>query len=185
MNRWGLILFTLFAFLIGRPYLYGQLTGQADVSVSLPSMTLIDIEPGTTSFTLSLSSPTESGLPVSIGTVASNNSNWLNYTVAIPPAGNSKNIYVHISSGNNPSGISLNLTASNFSGTGSGTFGNSAGSISLSTSPQALITGIGRSFTGNSINNGHRLTYSLSIVNYAQLSYSESATLQIMYTISD
>jgi hypothetical protein len=185
MNKWCSICLFIGVFLSGKAISFGQITGQASVTVTLPSLTLLDIEPSSSSFTLSLSNPTEAGNPASTGSAATNNSNWLNYSVALPPVGSLKSVYVQIISGSLPAGTSLSLAASAFSGSGSGTFGSPAGSIVLSTTSQALITGIGRSFTGNGINNGHRLTYTLSVVNYAQLNYSQSSNLQIIYTISD
>jgi len=172
-------------FVISGNNLYAQDSGSRNINFSIPEIALVDIEPvGMSNISLTLNPDTESGLPV-VATSAVNNNLWINYTSSYASGGATRKINANISSGTAPAGVSLNLSASAYSGTGLGTKGTSAGTITLSASPQAIITGIGRCYTGDGQNNGHRLTYSLSIADYAKLNYDASSTIQIVFTIAD
>jgi len=85
-----------------------------------------------------------------------------------------------------PAGLQLTVQAGSFSGSGVGTFGTSAGVITLTGTAQNLLTGIGSAYTGNGPSNGHNLTYTLSQVgSYAALDFDNSNTLTVTYTLSD
>jgi hypothetical protein len=143
----------------------------------------MDIEPNATDINLTISAPAEAGSSMTLPT---NNTKWVNYTCALSPSATNKTIRAQITSGTLPPGVSLKLQAGAYSGgAGGGTTGTSAGLKTLSTSAQAIITGIGRSFTGNGSGKGHQLTYSLVVANQALLDFNSNGTVTITFTISD
>lgn len=156
-----------------------QTTGSAQVSVSLPSVVLLDIAPNNTVLTFNLTAPTEAGGGV---TTTTNATKWLNFTSAIAP-GITRGIRVEMV-GALPAGINLNLATSAYFGIGAGALGTPVSSLVLSATSQAVVNDIGGAFTGDGSNNGYNLTYSLTIANYALLR-SQSSTVSIIYTIVD
>ncbi|NOY95537.1 MAG: hypothetical protein GXO81_04020 [Chlorobi bacterium] len=163
---------------------YAQSDGQADVLFSIPEVALIDIEPSGFGIELSLAAKSGGGLPVE-PVVSSGGKIWLNYTSSLATGSNTRSVSVQIINGKVPSGIILLLQASADAGNGRGKAGIPAGRVYVSTSPQVIISGIGRCYTGNGPNYGHQLSYSLMISDYAELDFDESSTLQIAYTITD
>lgn len=160
-----------------------QATSQSSIALTIPEITILDIEPNTANFPLALATPTEAGDQASA--TATNNTKWLNYTCALSSSGTAKKVYVQVTSGTVPAGLSLRVQASNVVGSGAGTRGVPVGLVTLDNTSRQLITGISRCYTGDGANNGHQLTYSLAISSYALLSNSNSTTLTITYTISD
>jgi hypothetical protein len=63
--------------------------------------------------------------------------------------------------------------------------GQSAGKVNLTRQPQPIITGLGSCFTGDGINNGHSLSFSIEITDYAKIYAMEESELTIVYTITD
>jgi hypothetical protein len=164
---------------------YGQTQGTESIGFTIPQIALVDVEPsGSSSITFTLTIDPESGLPVSASD-AINNNLWINYSSCFPTGGNNRRVTVQVASGAIPPGVTLTLLASAFSGSGSGTRGTSAGSVNLTGTPETIISGIGRCYTGDGQNNGHRLNYSLSISDYSALKFNQSATIQIAFTLTD
>lgn len=159
---------------------FGQTTGQRNVSFTLPSVALLDVEPRG-SITLNFNAPTQAGQP--IVSPSSNTDKWLNYTSALAIGGVSRSITAAIN--RTIPGVQIRLQAASATGIGAGVRGVSSGEIILSTVPQSIITGIGGAFTGSGPNNGHRLSFNLSILDYQNLSASDNNIIIIQYTISD
>ena len=179
-----LLIITLFCF--NSLICHGQVDqDQHDVMFTIPEIVLLDIEPNNTSITLTLDQPTDAGAPVTTSTNGTNNTKWLNYSSCISPSTTPRTISVQITNGTIPDGLNLTLQASNVSGIGQGVLGTPSGLITPSNTPQILISGIGGAFTGTGSNNGHQLTYSLSIDNYNLLDANNSATIEITYTITE
>ncbi|MFM9945401.1 MAG: hypothetical protein ACKVQB_09245 [Bacteroidia bacterium] len=152
--------------------------------VILPSIILMDIEPGSGAISLVITQPTEAGLPI-LASSATDNSKWLNYTSA-NVANSSRKIMVQIASGTVPAGTALDLSVAAYSGGGAGgTFGTPNSTIQLSNSAQNLITGISSCYTGDGSNNGHQLTYSLRIIDYASVKTIIATTVVINFTFMD
>lgn len=177
------------------PLLMGpaEISGQSSSSrqllnftVQIPEIALIDIEPGgAANINLTLSSPTEAGREMNTS-VASDNSLWLNYSSSLAAGRTTtRKVNVQISGGEVPAGASIRLSASRYLGSGKGTFGQPSGTITLTNSPQTLISGIGGCFTGDGINNGHQLNFSLVVSDYSLLDLAQSSTLRLTYTITD
>ena len=155
------------------------------LSFTIPEIALLDIEPsGLSNISLTLTADSESGLPIS-ASGAINDDLWINYTSCLATGSNSRSVSVHIASGSIPNGVSLILSPSAYSGSGQGTFGSPSRNIILSNTPQTLISGIGRCYTGDGQNNGHKLSYSLNISDYNSLNYNNSTTIQIAFTLTD
>lgn len=161
-----------------------------DVVIGIPEVALVDLEASAgTSINLGPQAPTEAGLPLDFS-AQTNSDLWLNYSSIKSTANDpTRDISAMISSGTLPGGMSLEVTAAADAGNGDGTMGSSAGAVSLTTTGQNVISGIGSAYTGDGVNNGHNLTYSLSLSAaagaYAALDADDATTIQITYTISD
>lgn len=160
--------------------LFGQTTGNRTASVTLPVVTLLDIEPAG-AIAMNFIAPTEAGRP--IVSPAINTSKWINYTSAIAAGGLSRKITASVS----PviPGIDIKIQAAAATGSGGGTLGTPSAQITLNTTSQTIISGIAGSFTGNGANNGHRLTISLSPNTYSNLSARTNTAVVIVYTITE
>jgi hypothetical protein len=152
------------------------------VSVGIPEVAQMDIEPNNSGITLSLDPPTEAGNQTQNNT---DNSKWINYSSAIEPGGSNRQILAQITAGSLPSGVELRLTASGYVGGGQGAFGTSTSTIIISSSPQAIVTGIGRTFTGNGVSNGHQLNYELAVDDFGSLDSDDSQIITVTFTMVD
>lgn len=160
--------------------LFSQTTGNGTVAVTLPLVTLLDIEPAG-SIAMNFTAPSEAGLPLI--TPAVNTTKWINYTSAIASGGLTKRITASVNQV--IPGISIRLQAATAAGSGGGTLGTVVLQVTLSTTPVNIISGIGGAFTGNGANNGHRLTISLVVSNYANLNTYTNTPVVITYTITE
>lgn len=160
----------------------GQGSARHSVCLVIPAIAIVDIEPSNAPITLQLKAPTEAGTAVEAD--QTDGSKWLNYTSAIAAGGSSRSIAAQISSGNLPDGIVLSLQTSGSSG-GGGATGSSTGKVNLSSTPQTIITGIGRSYTGTGSGNGHQLTYGLTISDYRKLDADGGQNVQVIFTITE
>lgn len=167
-------------FLIISCTVFSQTTGNSSVAVTLPVVTLLDIEPAG-NILLNFAAPTEAGLP--IVSPAANTTKWINYTSAIAPAGLTRRVTASVNQV--IPGVNIRLQASAVSGVGGGTLGTSSGQVTLTTTAITIISGIGGAFTGNGINNGHQLTITLVPNTYANLSARTSTPVVITYTITE
>jgi hypothetical protein len=160
-------------------------TDQHGIIFTIPEISILDIEPNNTPIILTFDQPNDAGNPVTSTTNGTNNTKWLNYSCSLSPSSTNKIVTVQITGGTVPTGLTLKLQAGNYTGIGQGTLGTPSGQLTLNNSVQTLISGIGASYTGTGINNGHQLTYSLSIDQYNLLDFNASATIEITYTITD
>ncbi|PRA97184.1 hypothetical protein CQ046_21640 [Chryseobacterium sp. MYb7] len=160
--------------------LSGLFYSQTNVTMTLPVVTLMDIEP-TGSFSLNFTAPTEAGN--AIGNPTPNTSKWINYTSAIAPGGLTRRITASVNKV--IAGVNIRVQAAAATGAGGGTLGTSAGIISLSTTATTIISGIGGAYTGNGLSNGHLLTVSLTTNTYANLVAQANTAVVITYTITE
>lgn len=160
-----------------------------NVVIGVPAVALLDLEAASsTSITLGPTAPTEAGLPVTFNAV--DTSIWINYSSIIGSTTEpSRLVTAQITDGTVPAGTQLKVLAASASGSGDGTMGAPSAQVTLTSSAQNVITGIGSSYTGNGVNNGHNLSYSLNLIassgSYAQLDFDNSDTVTITYTLSD
>lgn len=166
---------------------FGQYADYWEVSLTLPEIALMDIEPNNSTIKLEVEPPSNPGEEMETNN-AGDNSKWINYTCTTSPISSSKRITVEIIQGSVPAGMEVRLEASSFQGnSGIGNLGMSMGEIVLSHTPNTIISNIGGSHTGNKKNNGHNLNFSLHIVNYDLIEPTNynSSTALISYTLMD
>ena len=158
--------------------------GAHSVSINIPQVALLDLEGGS-SITLAPTAPTEAGDALSFAS-ATDNSIWVNYS-SIIASGKTRTVNAAITSGTVPTGLLLKVTAGSYAGSGKGTLGTAGSQVTLSTTAQNIITGIGSCYTGNGASNGHNLTYTLelgSTDNYNQL-VQANTSITVTYTITE
>lgn len=160
--------------------LSGLFYSQTHVTMTLPVVTLMDIEP-TGSFSLNFTAPTEAGNAIASPTP--NTSKRINYTSAIAPGGLTRRITASVNKV--IAGVNIRVQAGAATGAGGGTLGTSSGTITLSTTASTIISGIGGAYTGNGSSNGHRLTVSLTTNTYANLVAQANTAVVITYTITE
>ncbi|WP_343664306.1 hypothetical protein [Chryseobacterium mucoviscidosis] len=167
-------------FLMISCYLFSQTTGSRNIAVTLPVVTLMDIEPSG-AISLNYTAPNEGGNAITAP--AANTSKWINYTSAIAPSGLSRRITASVNQ--TIPGIDIKIQAATASGSGGGTLGIPSAQITLTTVAQTVISGIGGAFTGNGSNNGHQLTVTLVTNNYSSLNARSNTPVIITYTITE
>ena len=158
-----------------------QNTGSKTVSVNLPAVALLDIEPNNAGISLSFSAPSEAGMPVTSPTA--NTSKWLNYTSALASLAPARHVSAAID-GVIP-GVSIRVQAGPAVGGGGGALGTSTGAVTVTTVPQAIVSGIGGAFTGDGANNGHQLSIWAEISDYNVVTRITGQIVTITYTISN
>jgi hypothetical protein len=158
---------------------------ELDVTFSIPAIALLDIEPSlNNTIYFSISAAIESGASPEIENT-SNETLWLNYSSALESSFGSRTIVAQISGESLPDGITLNVQASQYTGSGKGECGQSAGKVALSNQPQNIITNVRNCYTGDGEGNGHSLTFSIEVDDYSQISLADDTNFTILYTISD
>ncbi len=173
-------------------------TASHNVEVNVSPFAIIDIETtgGSNDITLATDvSGLEAGAEVDFNSV-SNSDLWLNYTAVAGQTGggngngngNSSPLNtrkVTVETDQVIAGLDIKLLVGNDAGNGAGTKGSATGSaVTLSTTAQDIITGIGTAYTGDGANSGHNLTYSLEASDYEAL-VSASNTITVTYTITE
>ncbi len=185
MQKLYILCFILFFSLVTNLAFAQWEEGQISVHLSIPEIALIDIEPGANnSIDFNVIPSSESGSSSQMHK-STNESLWINYSSALANPRNTRKIVAEISQGVLPEGILLFVQASPYSGMGEGKLGSSAGKIELTNNPKPIITNIGSCYTGNGINNGHLLTFSIEIKNYSKVYATEESDFNILYTITD
>lgn len=177
------VIFAFFLFTV-HVHSIAQEEGNASLIFSISEVALVDIEPEGIDISLALTPQVQAGFPL-VDVDSPDNSIWINYTSSLASGSNTRSVSVQIANGSVPSGIQLQINVSPDEGKGKGQAGIPVEKIYLTDSPQAIITGIGRCFTGNGPNCGHKLTYSLDISDFSELRNNENTTLFIAYTITD
>lgn len=165
-------------------------TAEHEVSIKIPEVAILDVEPTNNSFSLAPTEPDEAGFALDFSK-AINSDLWLNYSSIVGSTSDkSRTIDVKIGEGAIPDGLLLKVTAGADNGTGDGTMGTpNPLAITLSSTAQEIITGIGSCYTGSPEKNGHQLTYALELNeaegSYAKIDFDQSTTIKIVYTISE
>lgn len=162
---------------------FSQSQGSVNATFNLSQVAMLDLEPNNSTVTLNLSSAIEAGEKAAV--VMTNNEKWINFSSAVTSTAAPRSISVKIEDGQVPSGIYLKLSTSSYMGIGQGLLGLPAGILTLNSTPQTIVSGIRGAYTGDGINNGYKLIYSLEIYDYTLLDFNQSATLSITLTLSD
>jgi len=158
---------------------------RVNVSVSVPEVAIVDIEHvGNGSLEFEVVPPVESGGAPEVEQI-NHNLLWINYSSAIGRLGGTRSIVAQIINGNLPQGLSLFVHASNYHGQGKGELGMSTGKTVVSSQPRPIVTNIGSCFTGDGVNNGHSLDFTLDITDFEKVTAMEATEFTILYTITD
>lgn len=110
-------------------------------------------------------------------------SQWLNYTTLVHPSDPTISITVQIAGGSVPEGMELQVEASPYIGLSKSKQGRSAGKITVSNRPRVLINDISTCYSGFGKNEGHQLTFSFVIIDYAKVK-SGTSSIYIQYTVT-
>lgn len=180
------IIITSIALLTISGFAYSQWgEAQINVSLGLPQIALVDIEPAiNNSIHFSVVPSGESGNSAIIQKSSSQNL-WINYSSCLSTLHNSRSILAEVSQGKLPDGMIFYIEASGYSGFGKGQLGQTAGKINITSRPKSIITNLGNCFTGDGINNGHLLNFSLEINDYSTVNAIGETNFTIRYTITD
>ena len=163
-------------------------TAQINFYFQIPAISILDLQRTGTDdpISFSLEAPTEAG--ESFIFPDPNTDQWLNYTVMRESTTTKKKISVKLSSAM-PPGLRLKIEAIAASSNGIGTMGTGIPGIFVSLVDQVLINDIGTSATGDGVDNGHNLKYTLQPSTdaeaYAMLTADNYGTKTITYTMSD
>ena len=153
------------------------------VTISIPKVALLDLE-GSKDITLKIDGPSEAGEAVSFAN-ATNNDVWVNYS-SIAEGNKTRKVTVEISQ-DVPSGVYLKVLASGYSGNGKGALGTAGSILTLKTTAQDIVTKVGSCYTGDGVDNGHNLTYSLALT--ADADYEKlvegNTEITVTYTLVD
>lgn len=160
-------------------------TDNHTVTVAIPNIAILDLEAGTKNFTSTFSMPgaaAEAGEKINVP--AANNDLWLNYTSILPSTGVASR-RVDVKADVLVPGVNIKLVAGAIT-TGAGTRGTPTAGITLSTTDQPLVTGIGSGYTNTGVNNGHQLTYTYEALdgNFSAIR-ANNHTVTVTYTLVD
>ncbi len=144
-------------------------SAQNRISVSKRSPIYMDLKPGNSA-----------GLAKE---VIIDNSQWLNYSTLVHPSDPTMSITVEIASGSVPDGMELQIEAGSYTGISKSKQGNPSGKIYVSNRPRVLIDNIGTCYTGSGRNEGHQITFSFVITDYAKVK-AGTHTVNVQYTIT-
>jgi hypothetical protein len=159
--------------------------GQVSVFFSLPEVALVDIESaGDNQIHFSILPSSESGQPPELSKIP-DETLWINYSSALSRNQDSRAVTAEISQGNVPEGLRLFLEAGRYLGNGRGSLGQPAGKTELTNSPRPIVTGIGNCYTGDGVNNGHQLSFSIEIADYEKLKADDQIYFEVLYTLTD
>ncbi|WBV58986.1 hypothetical protein PFY12_07845 [Chryseobacterium camelliae] len=160
------------------------------IAVGIPEVALVDIESATSkNISMGFTAPTEAGLPLT--TPADNSTLWLNYSSIKTSTGADTSRTISVKLSPVIVGVDVKVAAAAYSGSGEGTVGTPSSPLTLTTTDQPILTGIGSVYTGNGVSNGHNLTYSVNYGTtggtavYADLVANPTASTTVTYTISD
>lgn len=177
------IIFSAIIILFSANLGYSQIQDIFNTYITIPDgISLFDIEPNTNDVILEFTVSNEAGDPL-INPVK-DDSKWINYTATAPLGGPYKNITAQILSATYIPELKIYLTVSGQIGLGAGALGTPTGLIELSTVAQTVVSGIGGAYTGNGIDNGHRLEYEVYITDYSLFELPSTPSSDILFTLS-
>lgn len=155
-----------------------------NIRFSVPEIALLDIEPGLSSLEFELSPGLNNGGIPTIKQIG-NEGIWLNYSSAVGKNQVSRSVKAHITAGSVPEGLEIYIEASGPSIYGSANQGKSTGKTKLSYSPTSIVTDIGDCYTGNGIQKGHEIYYTMEISDIGKISQKKQAEFTVTYTLTD
>jgi len=159
------------------------------VTIGIPEVALLDLESTTgTAISLNAQAPKEAGDAVVFN--QTNSDLWINYS-SIVGENSTREVSVQITAGDVPAGLELSVVATQDAKQGEGNTGSAVNDAIVLNDKSAatIIEGVGSAYTGDGANKGHNLTYKIAQSKddkaYSKLSFEQSQTLTITYTLSD
>lgn len=185
MKNFGFILGVLF--LSTMAFAQDDQNDNHEISFNLAATSIIDIEGpgGDKTLTFTTQAVVEAGSQFDYDLI--DETLWLNYSNIKAQEGSTRRVNVQMS-GILPEGMTLTVAADDYSGIGVGEVGTpNPSAITLDGTSSTIISNIGSVHTGNGINNGHQLTYALTIDDdhIEHLSSTLNSVISITYTIED
>lgn len=186
MKKLSLVSVLIFFFAV---VVNAQNSNSHGIKVGIPFYSLVGVS-STSTITLEPAAPTVAGeaLDFTAGS-ATDNSVWLNYSSILKNKNQSNSISVSMDGDVLPTGVTIELVASEDAGNGNGSVGTTNSNvIVLKSQAQEVVGGIGNCYTGVGSGSGHQLKYSLKMdansANYSALTSGDYNTT-ITYTITD
>ena len=174
-GRLKLALTAVLAFVLTAFPVRGGLIHTSTVSTSVASFCLLGVT--SSAITLTIANP---ATPGAIPADATSTSTYAQYSSTVA-TGVTRRITAAWAVGNSaPTGCTLKLLATPASGMGS-----SAGQITISSTAQNIITGIGGCATGSGGTEGAQMGYSLSVTTMTTLVAAQSTIASITLTMTD
>jgi hypothetical protein len=168
-------------FLVVAGFAFGQATDTADheIQVNINHVALIELNDAGL-MTLTTSDPAAAG---DVFTGDSDSDRELYYTLLTASNGNIQAQLNNVGYDTSPpAGTLLYLQATSTGGTGA--TGTVQPQITLDTTAQTIVGAIGTCYTGNAVDDGAQLLYTLSIDDPALVTADDTATMQVIYTLS-
>ena len=158
-------------------------TDNHTVTIVVPNVTLLDIEPsGSKNISMSFTANGEAGLGLT--NPAANAVLWLNYTSVVPTGITRKIVVKYTTSG--LAGVDVKVTPGSPVITGGGTGGTSGAVVTLTSTDQSIVTGIGSVFTGNGASSGVNISYAIDAPSATFGSLVAASTpVGVTYTLMD
>lgn len=156
------------------------------VTITIPEVALLDIEPaGSKNFSMLFIAPTEAGLGITAP--AANATLWLNYSSIVTAAAPDNIRTVSVKSSTPIPGVGIAVTAGTpVMATGAGTGGTAGPAVTLTTTDQGIISGIGSCYTGDGAGAGSNVSYGITAAPAAYALLVAGATpVTVTYTLSD
>lgn len=158
-----------------------------NLSIDIPEVALLSLKSLSSGVVnLAPQAPDEAGMALNFS-LAHSNDIWINYSSILNSNNHTNRQLNAMIDGEIPDGLQLKLIASSDAGYGKGQVGIPTGEITLSSTKQEIISGIGSCYTGVGLNKGHLLTYYLEMNNdglYSSLQ-NNSFNLTVKFTLSD
>lgn len=155
------------------------------IGITIPTVAIVDIEGNGNNTTIELNpsfSNLEAGDAVDFSGVT-NSELSLNYTSIINDKTNKITAEIDVDTESNY-GFSIKLSVGSNNG-GSGELGEGQEDVELSTTPAAVVTGIGSCYSGDGNSKGRTLTYSLEAKDYSKIIGQEYDEITVTYTIME
>lgn len=153
------------------------------INVTIPNVALLDLETSASAtINATFTAPTEAGNDIT--DPSSNSDLWLNYTSVLSSSATSRKVDVKASQ--TVDGVKMKVVAAAAATGFKGTVGTPESTVTLSTSDQALISGITSAYTTDGANKGHKLTYTFEAddSDFGSLKQATPA-VTITYTLVD
>ena len=154
-------------------------TASHDVTITVSEVVLLELN-DSTGISLSTTSPGAGSAGLSV-TGETDSTKRLYYT-SLVSSGTTRTITAEIDSAITLPGLALQLSST----AAGGTEGSGAGAVTLSTTPQTIVSNIGSCATGNTASDGANLTYTLVVTDENALQVDATGqTVTVTLTLTD